>query len=79
MENNITLPVSSFITLPNGKKLKIVEKRGCGGCYFDNKKGMPSCKASFSDLIGHCSGMCRSDGKSVIYMLVKKTKTFKNQ
>ena len=84
MENNITLPVSSFITLHNGKKLKIIEKRSCDGCYFLRKKCQTKIprlyyKNRYYSILGHCSSNSRLDGKSIIYMLVEKTKTSKNQ
>lgn len=80
---NFTFPVFSLITLPDGKEVKVVEKKSCVGCYFRNKdkalKGEPACEAPLFDIIGYCSYNNRSDGKSVIYKLVKKTKSSKNQ
>lgn len=83
MKNNFTFPVFSLITLSDGKVVKVIEKNSCVGCYFRNKdkalKGENACEAPLFDIIGYCSCFNRSDCKSVIYKLVKKTKSSKNQ
>ena len=76
IKNNLTVPVFGLIELPDGKVVKVVEKKSCVGCFFRNKElllaGEPCCEAPMFDVIGYCSKINRSDGKSVIFRLVKK-------
>jgi len=46
-------------------------KVACTGCYY---KGRRRCRKSEMTISGNCTGLCRTDGKYVIFELHNETK-----
>ena len=51
-----------------GKNLKVVEYKGCGGCYFEFYEYCGKKK----EMAGICSHETREDKKSVIFKLLEE-------
>ncbi len=60
--------IGTFITLPDGRKAKVMEGLGCEKCIFGADTG---CDRERYNVFGLCSSEMRADRKQVIYMEVQ--------
>ena len=66
MENKI----GEIVTLPDGRKVEVVDVTGCNGCIYEHES-VRICD-ELEKALGSCAGKYRTDHKNIIYKEIKQ-------